>query len=72
VGGYATWSEPRWLDVPELAAPVPSLPSALEGYTVALVSDLHGTRLDAVHETLAEALQNLRRNLLKGQDPGPA
>ncbi|MBM3189132.1 MAG: metallophosphoesterase [Chloroflexi bacterium] len=39
--GYATHVEPGWLAVERVRVPLASLPPALEGLTVALMSDLH-------------------------------
>jgi predicted MPP superfamily phosphohydrolase len=41
---YALCLEPRWLRVRERLLPVPDLPPALEGITIAHLSDLHLTR----------------------------
>lgn len=38
---YARHVEPTWLDVPRVLVPVPGLPDALAGLTVAHLSDLH-------------------------------
>jgi predicted MPP superfamily phosphohydrolase len=39
--GYTRILEPRWVDVRNLAIPIPGLPSALEGVRFAQLSDIH-------------------------------
>lgn len=39
--GYTTLVEPHWLDITQHDLPVANLPSALEGMTLAQISDLH-------------------------------
>lgn len=38
---YARNVEPRWLDVVEIELPLPKLPDAFAGFTIAQISDLH-------------------------------
>ena len=38
---YATQVEPRWIEVVRLAVPLPGLSEALDGFTIAQLSDLH-------------------------------
>jgi predicted MPP superfamily phosphohydrolase len=48
--------EPHWLDVTEWVVEVPELPSELEGFTIAHVTDVHLTSLGRLHEAIARAL----------------
>ncbi|GAB4439151.1 MAG: hypothetical protein Kow00120_06970 [Anaerolineae bacterium] len=38
---YTTRVEPEWLNVTRVAFPVPGLPPAFDGYTIAQISDIH-------------------------------
>ncbi len=49
--------EPGWLDVTEHTVPIPGLGSALEGLTVAQITDSHLTSIGAVERALVEALR---------------
>lgn len=40
-GGYTTFVETRWLDVVRVTVPVPRLPTAFDGLTIAQLSDFH-------------------------------
>ena len=45
--GYAWWIEPHWLEITRRDLAVENLPSALEGRTIAHLSDLHiGAQVD--------------------------
>lgn len=46
--------EPRWLEVTRHRVPVPALPQALEGFTIAQVTDVHLKSLGAMHEALVD------------------
>jgi len=41
LAAYARWIEPHWLEIVRRALPIRNLPSALEGATLAQLSDLH-------------------------------
>ena len=59
-GGYARLLEPRWFDVEEVTIPLPRLPRALDGLTIAHLSDLHlGPYLGATE--LAHAVEMVQR-----------
>ncbi len=46
--GYARWVEPHWLEITRREMPLDNLPPALEGKTLAHLSDLHvGNRVDS-------------------------
>lgn len=45
LGAYGTWEGLRVPDVRRVEIVVPGLPAAFEGYRIALLSDLHATRL---------------------------
>lgn len=58
LGGYAWRIEPHWLEVVRRDLPIRGLPTALEGRTLAQVSDLHvGPTVDS--EYLADSLRML-------------
>jgi len=38
---YVTQIEPRWIEITRLDIPLPSLPAALDGFTISQLSDLH-------------------------------
>lgn len=68
VGGYTYVSriEPRWLRVERVRVPIAGLPEALEGFTIALISDLHlypYTRLEEI-EAAVEVANALRPDLV--------
>jgi predicted MPP superfamily phosphohydrolase len=48
--------EPRWLSVTRGAVDVPNLPSELEGFTIAHVTDVHLTSIGVVHRAIGDAL----------------
>ena len=50
IGVDALAIEPRWLDVTRHDVPVERLPSGLEGFTIALVTDAHLKSIGAVEE----------------------
>jgi hypothetical protein len=54
--GYAALLEPRWLEVTEHDVPVVGLPRALEGFTIAQLSDIHIGRFGGLHARLVEEL----------------
>lgn len=61
LGVYARWIEPRWLQLRHSRIHVPRLPGALEGFRIALLTDMHaGTAADfqlirkAVRRVMAE------------------
>jgi predicted MPP superfamily phosphohydrolase len=56
--------EPRWLDVTRHDVDVPDLPSELEGFTVAHVTDVHLDGIGAVHRAIADALEAARPDLV--------
>jgi len=59
-GTYARLLEPQWLDVEEVSVPLPRLPQALDGLTIAHLSDLHlGPYLGAAE--LAHAVEVVQR-----------
>jgi len=59
-GGYARLLEPRWFDVEEVTVPLARLPRALDGLTIAHLSDLHlGPYLGA--SELAHAVEMAQR-----------
>ena len=59
-GSYARLLEPRWFDVEELSVPLPRLPQAVDGLTIAHLSDLHlGPYLGAAE--LAHAVEIVQR-----------
>lgn len=39
--GYAAFIEPLWVEITQLDIPVPGLPSALDGYRIAHLTDIH-------------------------------
>lgn len=49
--------EPRWLSVTSVTTTVPGLPAALEGLTIAHLSDLHLSSLGMLHDRLLEELR---------------
>ncbi|KIG15468.1 Ser/Thr protein phosphatase family protein [Enhygromyxa salina] len=58
VGVDALGIEPRWLQVTRHDVPIPSLPSALEGFVIAQITDAHLTALGQLETQL---LAELRR-----------
>lgn len=49
--------EPNWLDITRHTVAVPKLPRALDGFTIAQVTDAHLRSIGAVEEAIAGALQ---------------
>ena len=49
--------EPRWLEVTTHRVSVPTLPHALEGYTVAQLTDVHLESFGVLHRAIARAVQ---------------
>jgi predicted MPP superfamily phosphohydrolase len=60
--------EPRWLDVTEHDVPVAKLPSSLEGFTIAHVTDAHLKAIGPVEEAIHAAvrIQNVQLVALTG------
>jgi predicted MPP superfamily phosphohydrolase len=60
--------EPRWLDVTEHDVPVAKLPSSLEGFTIAHVTDAHLKAIGPVEEAIHAAVrtQNVQLVALTG------
>lgn len=56
--------EPRWLDVTSWRVRVPDLPTELEGFLVAHVTDIHLSSIGAVHRAIAETLAKVRPDLV--------
>lgn len=56
--------EPRWLDVVRRDVFVPDLPSELEGFTIAHVTDVHLTGVGALHHLIADALTQAKPDLV--------
>ena len=52
----ALWLEPHWLEVSHHRIGVAELPSHLEGYRLAQVSDVHLVEIDSLHDKLCAAL----------------
>lgn len=48
--------EPLWLDVNRLVVDVPGLPSELDGFTIAHVTDVHISSIGRIHRALARAI----------------
>ncbi len=51
--------EPNWLDVNEYDVPVPKLPSSLDGFRIAQITDAHLDGLGAVEEAIAREVSRL-------------
>ncbi len=49
--------EPRWLDVTRHDVPVPSLPSSMQGLTIAQLTDVHLSSLGSLEHSVVEALR---------------
>jgi predicted MPP superfamily phosphohydrolase len=56
--------EPRWLDVSEHDIPVPGLPQALEGFSIAQLSDLHLSSLAGIHERVLDEVRRREPQLV--------
>lgn len=54
--GYATLVEPNWLALERVDAPLAGLPAALDGFTIAQLSDLHRGP-DVTREDIARAVR---------------
>src|SRR3954469_1737977 len=48
--------EPRWLEVTTHRIAVPALPSALEGFTIAQLTDVHLESFGVLHRAIASAV----------------
>jgi uncharacterized protein len=57
-------AEPRWLDVTRWRVFVPSLPSELEGFTIAHLTDIHLTGIGMLHRAIARAVSDARPDLV--------
>lgn len=62
--GYGVGLEPRWLEVRHHVVPVPRLPSGLEGFTVAQLTDVHLSTIGHLHESIFEAIHLHRPQLV--------
>ncbi len=56
--------EPRWLDVARRDVVVPDLPSELEGFTIAHVTDVHLTSIGTLHRALGAALARAKPDVV--------
>jgi uncharacterized protein len=63
-GVDAVGCEPRWLEVTHHDVPVPGLATALHGYRVAQLSDLHLSSLGHLHDRLLEELRAIAPQLI--------
>ena len=61
---YATWVEPRWLDIAEVELALPRLPRALDGLTVLHLSDFHAKPGKQWHRELLERAASLSADLV--------
>ncbi len=60
--GYTRYGEPNWLDVEHVAVLIHNLPSALEGLTIAHLSDFHlSPEVQPEHVAQAVALANAQK-----------
>lgn len=74
VGGAATIAavgaidafaiEPAWLDVQRIRHPIEGLPSGLEGFTIAQITDAHLTELGRVEEGVLAAIRSASPQLV--------
>lgn len=56
--------EPSWLDINHFDIPIAGLPTSLEGYTIAHITDLHLRRLGLLHDMLLTALARISPDLI--------
>src|SRR5688500_16018451 len=57
-------AEPRWLDITRWRVFVPELPSELDGFTIAHLTDIHLTGIGMLHRAIARAVNDANPDLV--------